>query len=141
MSSELIEDLLKGSAELNRLRSETNQIVRMSLGRIAKIFAWDERLKIVSNGRMSIRAGGCVWKFQKREKKIEALCLIDGPMGGSSCGYVTEHYRDLGWIWQREEISVHDVQFVRKNLTQFVEELTKVYPELKQDIEALCSLA
>jgi hypothetical protein len=129
MNKEFVQDLIKGSHNIDRMRREIKEVVGMMLGLFADLY----ETRTINNGSIVeiCRQKEFVWTISKEKNRLmgaEAWVELSSDLSGYVSGYNTSgtHSKELRWVKQ-----VHD------SLPMFVEGMMKKFPGLEEELRPL----
>ena len=131
-SSELVQQLLTGSKRINQMKQEIDTIIKMILGLLKKTelpYTWNNEIIC------GFESAGLHWTITKNKRpphrKATSFCVtvISKPKSSQSDSIVLTH----AYPTEKEAILVkfQYVQRVYQGLPDFLTNMKKVFPELK----------
>ena len=141
----IAQQLLDGSAKLNRMKGEIDAVVKMVLGMIEKedLDDWTRRCDL--NGRhtssgwyMFFRSSDCEWgiSYDERRKKIYVRCALEISSNGRSV-----MYHDAYTTERRETVKLEHILRVHGSLDVFIRGMKKEFPALKERWQPLLDVS
>jgi len=129
MTTNIVEQLLRGSENIDRMKKEVECVVRMVIG-----FA-NRRVSLWQDFEVEFDSPTCLWKVQRTEysNTLEVECHLHKSYGLCSVYTNTTHFTSF--------FHLEEVQVVWQDLSTFVEGMATTLPALNEDWKPLLDAA
>jgi len=136
-TTNIVEQLLRGSQNIDRMQSEVHQLVKMVIGFARRsnnrVASCVEIYETFENKTCKWEVRGVMGSLDKSKNKIHVQCTVKLPCGAPYQDHFTQSvgYCSETWVPFHSEYT----QQVYQNLHAFVEGMLQVIPSIKNEMK------
>jgi len=129
--TDLADEILANSEKLNKKQLETERVIKIVFGFIQKCPRWEDAFM---RRQKQVSTTTCDWRLSFAGG-LGVACYYHGPAACIIYSFGTSNYGGYADLQQKRDFGA--IRYARQDLSEFIERLIEIFPELKRDLGQL----